>query len=677
MQKCWGNVRALQNLRIKNGIFIFRRKIPLSLQALIKRREIIKSLGRCDARQARLQAARLWVATERIFEMLTENRTRNAEDADLVGPDEIRLFIDKMMKDSRYCDEYFSIQPGVDKGTPIERWLLQLEYSARQSRADLVKNEIHTVVEDMQELAQELNIPVRRGSQSEKLIGRAMLRAEADFFDELGRRERKERGLPAGEFSDQSLEELKKRLLTMILAEQGMVPSPGVAGFTADTPSTQLRQTIVPVEKETNFRRAKFQKKEPEVHDLDPGTPVTQLWQHFLNDRIKAGLKDTRKLTSSLNLWTALHGDSPANKWTDEKAIELGKIYVTLPNDYSEEAKWPGKDLRAISKAFQEQILATDDASAKKQLMASGNKDKTWNRHVSAFNSFWVWAKRNNLVSAKIQNPFAGLRLDLDEDEEVHLGGSEKRQMWEDKPLRKLLASPLFTGAKSSFWRWRPGEYVKQDTLYWVVLIAAHTGMRREEICQLRGEHLICDEESKIWYFNLKAPGLVLKNKPAKRWVPLPNNLLELGIIKSLYKGPKHSQDLLFDLYASAADDKFGDKVGQKFGTYRQHCDEFELSKHSTEEFIPLFVHLRDLHSFRHTVATLLIRAGVPKEHAQEVTGHKSIARAKAFRKEEESNRSSFDDYNHGGTLQILKAALEKLNLPIDIPRLKKAAGLA
>ena len=56
-----------------------------------------------------------------------------------------------------------------------------------------------------------------------------------------------------------------------------------------------------------------------------------------------------------------LHGDLPANKWTDEKAIELGKIYVTLPNDYSEETKWPGKDLRAIAKAFQDEILATDD----------------------------------------------------------------------------------------------------------------------------------------------------------------------------------------------------------------------------------------------------------------------------------------------------------------------------
>jgi hypothetical protein len=40
-------VKGLQNLRQKNGIFVFRRKVPVGLQQLIKRRELIRSLGRC------------------------------------------------------------------------------------------------------------------------------------------------------------------------------------------------------------------------------------------------------------------------------------------------------------------------------------------------------------------------------------------------------------------------------------------------------------------------------------------------------------------------------------------------------------------------------------------------------------------------------------------------------
>jgi hypothetical protein len=84
-------VRSLQNIRVKTGIFIFRRKVPLPLQALIKRREIVRSLGRCDARQARLQLARLWVATEQVFNMFTEILNDSGEDADLVGPNQSRL----------------------------------------------------------------------------------------------------------------------------------------------------------------------------------------------------------------------------------------------------------------------------------------------------------------------------------------------------------------------------------------------------------------------------------------------------------------------------------------------------------------------------------------------------------------------------------------------------------
>jgi len=145
--------------------------------------------------------------------MLTEIQDENSEDLDLVGPDQVKLFIDTMIKNAVYNDDFTSSQPGSEQRTPIERWLLQLEYFAKQSRADLVNNDIHRIVDEMQELATELNIPVRRGSQSEKLIGRAMLRAEADYFEVLAGRERKERNLPDNtELLTLSLDELRARV---------------------------------------------------------------------------------------------------------------------------------------------------------------------------------------------------------------------------------------------------------------------------------------------------------------------------------------------------------------------------------------------------------------------------------------------------------------------------------
>lgn len=50
--------------------------------------------------------------------------------------------------------------------------------------------------------------------------------------------------------------------------------------------------------------------------------------------------------------------------------------------------------------------------------------------------------------------------------------------------------------------------------------------------------------------------------------------------------------------------------------------------------------------------------------HAEEVTGHKSKAR-----------KTAFANYDKGATLEILKDAIEKRVLPIDIPRLTAAAA--
>jgi integrase len=121
-----------------------------------------------------------------------------------------------------------------------------------------------------------------------------------------------------------------------------------------------------------------------------------------------------------------------------------------------------------------------------------------------------------------------------------------------------------------------------RDAFYWVVLIIAHTGMRREEICQLRVEHLCRDDDSGIWFFNLKAEGLDLKDTAneenedeiaAKRWVPVPDALIELGIIEYLHANRDPSEQLFRDLRPYGTDKKFGTKVGKDFERYRRNYD--------------------------------------------------------------------------------------------------------
>lgn len=193
--------------------------------------------------------------------------------------------------------------------------------------------------------------------------------------------------------------------------------------------------------------------------------------------------------------------------------------------------------------------------------------------------------------------------------------------------------------------------------------------MRREEICQLRVEHLCREPRKRIWYFNLKAPGLRLKNTrrgdaASKRWVPLPKALIQLGIIESLHTGRAPHEQLFAELRRCNVHETFGSKLGQRFAAYRKNYDSFRrrnCPKGRTIE--PLYVRWMDLHAFRHSVCTDLIDRGVPQAHAEELTGHKSAAR-----------KTAFSTYNQGGTLQTLKRVVEKRRLPIDIAALIEAA---
>jgi integrase len=169
--------------------------------------------------------------------------------------------------------------------------------------------------------------------------------------------------------------------------------------------------------------------------------------------------------------------------------------------------------------------------------------------------------------------------------------------------------------------------------------LAAFSGVRREEACQLRVRHIQKETDPEtgrdIWYIDLKAPGLQLKVKASRRWVPLHDDFLALGFLETGVQGRAPDELLFSELRASAAYGAYGDKLGQKFTRYRQ--------------LIGLYEPLLEIHSFRHTVSTLFIRAGVPKVHAEELIGHKSGHKSEARRRPSRSmTRARRRDYEAG-----------------------------
>lgn len=658
-------MQRIPHARWKGGRLFFRRKVPLDLRERLQRSEIIRSIKAVPLFQAKRCTRWLWLQTERLFEMLRNDPT--------ITHDQVTGLMAQLRTECEWADIVVLGRTGShfdhDGYPPQDADAICLEEHAREFRMALVSNKFDLVNDRITDFGSKFGIDVSPGEINHNIVGRAILEVLADSCMQSAKKSRQNLGCQEthstsdviahpGAWSDASSQS-PTRLDDAVPNSMWSFDEPNVAPD--DEPDSS---------REKNPRHARAQKNEPPRRTLDPSTPVSATLELFLHDRKKfLRKKDGRKLKSSFNLWTAFWGDTAVNRWTSAQAADLQRSFLDLPAKYAQSGKWKKVgDLRKVARVFQTEIDAIDDIDEKQALQAQGTAFVTWNRHLSAFNAYWVWAKRNGLLPESAPNPFDGLFLIVDDDLEVWEGGSEERLMWTEKPLRALLASPLIMGSFSSRERFKTGTTLDRDALYWVALILVHTGMRREEICQLRVRHVVRDEETGIWHFDLKAKKLRLKEKASKRWVVLHSNLIRLRIIESLVEGKDPNALLFPELYASRADGMYGDKLGQNFGLYRKQYDAYRLSlldEKDIDAYEPIYRLLMDMHSFRTTVATLLISAGVPQAHAEEITGHKSKAR-----------QTAFENYDKGRTLVILKEEIERLRLPFDIEAAMKAASI-
>lgn len=186
------------------------------------------------------------------------------------------------------------------------------------------------------------------------------------------------------------------------------------------------------------------------------------------------------------------------------------------------------------------------------------------------------------------------------------LGSAKPKRLLEDAKgyewteLVTLFSQPEFKALRYS--SGRPG-----NALFWLPLIAAYTGARREEISQL----YVCDfrqDAGGHWFIRIDddKPDKSVKTEGSRRDAPLHDDLLELGILE-LVEGKDHESRLFPQLIKVS--DGFAGIVSKawrplviRWGVYRQ-------GRHP-------------LHGFRHTFKTTARKVGIPKEVSDWITGH-------------------------------------------------------
>ncbi len=370
---------------------------------------------------------------------------------------------------------------------------------------------------------------------------------------------------------------------------------------------------------------------------------IPELWDAFCDSKIDGGeWKSAEKVAarSTLKLWLQSEGEQPISDYRTTNVEHFRKMLRGLPDDYYHNKRW-----RSIFDA--QGTLALFEAA--KLADCARMSPKTFNKHLSRLNEFWKWAAgKGEALPSGSTSIFAGSFVKVQKNRIGRRLRLELRRKFEEQEIATLLASPTFLGARSARdWK-TEGTLVVPDHRYWVTLIGLLHGMRREEPLVLKVRHV--KQKDGIWFFDLLDDEIVplLKDVGSPRHVPIHKALLGLGFIDARVTGRRPESALFPEAVSHSEIARHGDPFGKWFLHFRRF--------HGVDD--PKL----DFHSVRHTVISRLLDAGVPENHVEEICGHEGAGR-----------RSEIAAYDHGRLLGILKLAIDRLVIPIDVPGLVSA----
>lgn len=205
----------------------------------------------------------------------------------------------------------------------------------------------------------------------------------------------------------------------------------------------------------------------------------------------------------------------------------------------------------------------------------------------------------------------------------------DKRDAFSLEDCRRIFRAPVWTGCKSEIRRRIPGPEIIRDGLYWIPLIAAYTGARREEIAGMMTSDI--DMVDGIWLFRIRPnairPGL--KTASSKRMIPAHRDLITLGLFawavggmgeemggreeksQGVERGGMKPVDrpLFPDLKRKHANAGWGESIAFRFDRI---LDDALGTERGPKSF----------HSFRHYVTDQLRKSAVDKEVRLDILGH-------------------------------------------------------
>ena len=182
------------------------------------------------------------------------------------------------------------------------------------------------------------------------------------------------------------------------------------------------------------------------------------------------------------------------------------------------------------------------------------------------------------------------------------------RSAWSNSRIARLANSPVYRGCSTPHRRWKAGALVLRDALYWGPIALLTTGLRPEELLQLRKRNVVRRDE--VWAFQIAVElDQSYKTRDSIRYVPVPQVLVDLGFIEWWSDRLGEAGQMLFpDIASGTLAARLSDAYGKRV---RLVFDQLDIR--DPEE---------DLYALRKTFSSRLQDAGVQDSLRKAILGH-------------------------------------------------------
>ncbi|MDX2370705.1 MAG: site-specific integrase [Colwellia sp.] len=219
------------------------------------------------------------------------------------------------------------------------------------------------------------------------------------------------------------------------------------------------------------------------------------------------------------------------------------------------------------------------------------------------------------------------------------------RQPFSESYLQKLFQAPIFTGCIDDEWNYKSiGTNKPSRHKFWIPLIALHTGMRLNEICQLFASDIICIDGIHIIRSIINDENeKTLKTDSSERDVPIHNQLIQIGFLGYVKRIKSQGHKRLFP-------DMTPDSKGKYSSNFSKWFARFLKSNNIKFEGICF-------HSFRHNFRDAIRESYMNKDLGAALGGWKA-------------SKDTMDQYGAGYQLKSLNKAMQQMEFNVELKHL-------